>query len=98
MSKQKSKQDGMRCVSELTRNKIKFKVSCIKSSTLSRKLAPATRELISSTLSSTIPSFSLNKSANLKAPPPVAFRKIVGQTLSISDIPKSQDNSSLMRD
>lgn len=47
--------------------------------TLSRKLAPATRQLISSTLSRTIPSFSLNRSANLKAPPPVAFRNILNQ-------------------
>lgn len=50
--------------------------------TLSKKLAPATRQLISSTLSRMIPSFSLNKSANLNAPPPVAFRNTLNQIVS----------------
>lgn len=47
-----------------------------KKPTLSRKFAPATRDSISSTLSRVRPSFSLNRSANLKAPPPVACLSI----------------------
>lgn len=52
-------------------NKIDTK---LKTPTLSKKFAPATRQSISSSLSRLIPSFSLNRSANLYAPPPVAFK------------------------
>lgn len=44
--------------------------------TLSKKFAPATRQSISSSLSRLTPSLSLKRSANLYAPPPVAFSKI----------------------
>jgi hypothetical protein len=45
----------------------------IQDPTLSKKLAPATRQSISSSLSRLTPSLSLKRSANLYAPPPVAF-------------------------
>ena len=45
--------------------------------TFSKKFAPATRQPISSSLSRLTPNLSLKRSANLYAPPPVAFSKTV---------------------